>query len=102
MGKFEQAIPKTINTLERELRAKRSEVWAIEREYLHDCDCSHCSDQQYELPPDQQEVVDELEKDIEDIDLTINRLKRHAKANNIEVKHEQYRKLYAGTAVARG
>lgn len=85
MGNFEEAIPKNIAELEKQIGSKRRKVWDIERAYNHDCDCEYCTVEPEEPSEEVQEEIDELNKEVEDMRLTINRLKRHAKANNIEV-----------------
>ena len=85
MGNFEKAIPQNIQTLEREMAVKRRRIWDIEREYNHECDCEYCTVEPEPVPEEEQQEIDNLEAEITDTKVMINRLKRHAKANGIEV-----------------
>lgn len=89
MGNFEENIPNSIATLEKELGQKRRDIWAIESEFVHECNCEYCTEQSDELPDDQQNIVDEIYGNIEDILATIDKLKRHAIVHNIPVKIDE-------------
>jgi hypothetical protein len=83
MGKFEDAIPKSISQLEANIRRLRQE--SVSLDWGHKCDCVYCTEQT-DVPEETEARDAEISTEIKDIKLAISRLKRHAVANGIEVE----------------
>jgi hypothetical protein len=89
MGNFENAIPKNIKVLERQMAERRWKIIDLQREFNHDCDCEYCTIEPEEPDEETEKQITELEAEIEDYKITINRLKRHAVANGIELEEKE-------------
>lgn len=96
MGNFEKAIPKHIDTLEKELGAKRREVMALEAPFYHDCDCEYCTVDNEEPDEETQELIAEVQATADDIVETIKRLKRHAEVHHVKIPKVKYKKIGGG------
>lgn len=96
MGNFEKAIPKHIDTLEKEMGAKRREVWALEKPFNHDCDCEYCTVDNEDPDEETQQQIDEVNATVEEIKETIKRLKRHAEIHHVKLPKIKYKKIGGG------
>lgn len=100
MGKFEEKIPEYIAQLQHELDVKQADIRAteVQIEQLtrapHYCDCEYCGYDEYKdnLPWDAEEKAEEATKNLEklmaeatQLQLTQNRLIRHAQLHGIKV-----------------
>lgn len=86
MGKFEVAIPTNIKLLEKELARLYWTIADMQRPYNHDCDCEYCTVDPDPIPDNVQEQIDEVEIERSEIRALVNRLKRHAKFNGVEIE----------------
>jgi hypothetical protein len=75
MGKFEDAIPENIALLEKQIKAayyKRANInWG------HECECEYCDRNGEEADPDAEAIAEDIEVELKQLRLTIERLKRH-------------------------
>lgn len=85
IGNFEKAIPKHIDTLEKELGAKRREIWALEKPFNHECDCEYCTVDNEDPDEETQKLIAEVNATVDDIIETIKRLKRHAEIHHVKL-----------------
>jgi Sec-independent protein translocase protein TatA len=86
MGNFENKIPKYLKDLEMKMGKLRREVWSIEAEFDHDCNCEYCDVDPEEPTEEAQKKIDNLEGEITEIRGTIRHLKRHAEVHGITVE----------------
>jgi hypothetical protein len=75
MGKFEDAIPKNIELLEKQIRA--TDLKRFDINWGHECDCEYCDRSGDDADLDAETQTEEIEAELKQLRLTIERLNRH-------------------------
>lgn len=75
MGKFEDAIPDSIQSLEKQI--KEIDLHRLDINWGHECDCEYCDEEGADADPDAEEQAEEIDQQCKQLRLTIERLKRH-------------------------
>lgn len=75
MGKFEDAIPEAIESLEAQI--KKADLGRSDINWGHECDCEYCDEEGADADPDAEQKAEEIDQQCKQLRLTIERLKRH-------------------------